>query len=86
MEENGVICVVDQELIAIPIEDLVASRELWPAGKDTEIVIYFGSGHRSTMAMEMLLSYGYSNVTSLYGGFGDGLLRNTRLLSTRLPK
>jgi rhodanese-related sulfurtransferase len=69
-EENGVIGVVDQELIAIPIEDLVASRDMWPADKDAEIVVYCGSGHRSTMAMEMLLSYGYSNVTSLSGGFG----------------
>jgi rhodanese-related sulfurtransferase len=73
LEENGVIGVVDQELIAIPLEDMVASRELWPAEKDSEIVIYCGSGHRSTMAMEMLLSYGYSNVTSLSGGFGGWL-------------
>jgi len=70
LEENGVIGVVDQELIAVPLEEMVASRELWPAEKDAEIVIYCGSGHRSTMAMEMLLSYGYSNVTSLSGGFG----------------
>jgi rhodanese-related sulfurtransferase len=61
---------VDQELITLPIEEMVANRELWPADKDAEIVIYCGSGHRSTMAMEMLLSYGYSNVTSLSGGFG----------------
>ncbi len=70
LEENGVIGVVDQELITIPVEEFIASRAMWPADKDAEIVIYCGSGWRSTMAMEMLLSYGYSNVTSLSGGFG----------------
>ncbi len=70
LEENGVISVVDQELIAIPLEEMVANRDFWPADKDVEIVVYCGSGHRSTMAMEMLLSYGYTNVTSLSGGFG----------------
>jgi rhodanese-related sulfurtransferase len=70
LEDNGVIEVVDQELIHIAIEDFVGSKELWPADKDAEIVVYCGSGHRSTMVMEMLLSYGYSNVTSLSGGFG----------------
>jgi len=61
--------VVDQELVTLPIEEMIANQDLWPADKDAEIVIYCGSGHRSTMAMEMLLSYGYSNVTSLSGGF-----------------
>jgi rhodanese-related sulfurtransferase len=70
LEEKGVIGVVDQQMIAIPLEDLVANKDLWPADKDAEIVVYCGSGHRSTMAMEMLLSYGYSDVTSLSGGFG----------------
>lgn len=70
LDEKGVIGVVDQQLINIPLQDLVASKELWPADKDAEIVVYCGSGHRSTMAMEMLLSYGYTNVTSLSGGFG----------------
>jgi rhodanese-related sulfurtransferase len=68
-EEQGVIAVVDQELVTLPIEEMIANQDLWPADKDAEIVIYCGSGHRSTMAMEMLLSYGYSNVTSLSGGF-----------------
>lgn len=69
LEENGVIAVVDQELINVPLEEFVASKAMWPADKNAEIVVYCGSGHRSTMAMEMLLSYGYSNVTSLSGGF-----------------
>ncbi len=70
LEDNGVIAVVDQEMIHIAIEDFVASQDMWPADKDAEIVVYCGSGHRSTMVMEMMLSYGYSNVTSLSGGFG----------------
>jgi rhodanese-related sulfurtransferase len=70
LEEKGVIAVVDQELIHIAIEDFVASKAMWPADKNAEIVVYCGSGHRSTMVMEMMLSFGYSNVTSLSGGFG----------------
>ncbi|MEN8172703.1 MAG: rhodanese-like domain-containing protein [Chloroflexota bacterium] len=70
LTEKGVIAVVDQELIAIPLEDFIASMDMWPAEKDAEIVIYCGSGHRSTMAMTILLTEGYSNVTSLKGGFG----------------
>ena len=70
LEEKGVVAVVDQQLITIALEEMIDSKDLWPADKDAEIVVYCGSGHRSTMAMEMLLSYGYSNVTSLSGGFG----------------
>jgi rhodanese-related sulfurtransferase len=42
---------------------------MWPTDLDAQITIYCGSGHRSTMVMEMMLSFGYSNVTSLSGGF-----------------
>lgn len=64
------ISVVDQEFIAVPLEEMVASKNLWPADKDAEIVDYCGSRHRSTMAVEMLLRYGYSNISSLSGGIG----------------
>ncbi len=37
---------------------------------DAQITVYCGSGHRSTMALAMLGSYGYTNVSSLKGGFG----------------
>ncbi len=70
LTDNGVIAVVDQELLSIPLESFIANMAMWPANKDAEIVIYCGSGHRSTMAMEILLSNGYTNVTSLKGGFG----------------
>ena len=38
---------------------------------DAPIVVYCGSGHRSTIAMTILRSYGYTNVRSLKGGFGE---------------
>jgi rhodanese-related sulfurtransferase len=34
------------------------------------VVVYCGSGHRSTIAMSILWAYGYSDVHSLKGGFG----------------
>ena len=70
LTEKGVIAVEGQELLAIPMESFIADGAMWPADKDAEIVIYCGSGHRSTMAMTILLTEGYTNVTSLKGGFG----------------
>ncbi len=70
LTENGVIATEGQELISIPLESFIADASMWPADKDAEIVIYCGSGHRSTMAMTILLTNGYTNVTSLKGGFG----------------
>lgn len=68
--ENGVIATEGQTLLTIPLESFVVDATMWPDNKDTEIVIYCGSGHRSTMAMTILLTNGYTNVTSLKGGFG----------------
>ena len=68
--EKGVIALTDQELLVIPMESFIADKSMWPADKNTEIVVYCGSGHRSTMAMTILLTEGYTNVTSLKGGFG----------------
>ena len=68
--ENGVIATEGQELLTIPMESFVVDAPMWPDAKDAEIVIYCGSGHRSTMAMTILLTNGYTNVTSLKGGFG----------------
>lgn len=58
------------EQVSIPLETFIADKALWPADKDTPIVTYCGSGHRSTIAMSMLRAYGYDNVRSLKGGFG----------------
>ena len=41
----------------------------WPAA-DAEIVVYCGSGHRSTMALAILGILNYDTVSSLKGGFG----------------
>jgi rhodanese-related sulfurtransferase len=68
--ENGVIALEGQQLLTIPFESFMAEKAQWPADKNAEIVIYCGSGHRSTMAMTIMLTDGYTNVTSLKGGFG----------------
>jgi len=68
--EKGIIAVEGQTLLTIPLESFTAESAMWPAAKDAEILVYCGSGHRSTMAMTMLLTEGYTNVTSLKGGFG----------------
>ena len=57
-------------ILFIPLEDFIAQKEMWPADVDAPIVTYCGSGHRSTLAMTMLWSYGYTDVKSLKGGFG----------------
>jgi len=66
--ENGVI--EAENYLHIPLEDFIAQKAEWPADKSAPIVIYCGSGHRSTMAMTILWSYGYEDVRSLKGGFG----------------
>ena len=69
--KDGVIAVEGQQLLTIPMETFIADKAMWPADKNAEIVVYCGSGHRSTMAMTILLTEGYTNVTSLKGGFGS---------------
>jgi rhodanese-related sulfurtransferase len=54
----------------IPIEAFVVGAADWPADYDAPIVVYCGSGHRSTIAMTILRTYGYTDVRSLKGGFG----------------
>lgn len=71
LEEKGIIDTGEIVQIHIPLEDFIAQMDKWPTEKDAQIVVYCGSGHRSTMAMTMLWTYGYSNVRSLAGGFGN---------------
>jgi rhodanese-related sulfurtransferase len=68
VEEKGIVDAANS--LHIPLEEFVERRAEWPADKDTPIVIYCGSGHRSTMAMTILWSYGYNDASSLKGGFG----------------
>lgn len=73
-EEKGVI--EAENHMNLPLEEFVALKDQWPAEKDAPIVVYCGTGHRSTMAMTILWSYGYTNVLSMKGGLdswiGDG--------------
>jgi rhodanese-related sulfurtransferase len=59
-----------ENALAIPIEELAARRAEWPAESEASIVAYSGSGHRSTIAMTILRTYGYTNARSLKGGLG----------------
>ncbi len=70
LAEKGIIEHDADRWMNIPLEDFVASEEMWPADLDAPIVVYCGSGHRSTIAMTMLYANGYTNVHSLKGGFG----------------
>jgi rhodanese-related sulfurtransferase len=67
--EKGVIDTGDAEFIPIALEGFITDKEMWPSDVDTPVFIYCGSGHRSTMAATMLGFYGYTNVSSLRGGF-----------------
>jgi rhodanese-related sulfurtransferase len=69
LAENGVI--EAENWLHIPLEDFIADKDMWPEEMDAPIVVYCGSGHRSTIAMSILWSYGYSDVHSLRGGFSD---------------
>ena len=59
-----------ENALAIPIEEIVARRAEWPAESGASIVAYSGSGHRGTIAMTIMRTYGYTSVRSLKGGMG----------------
>ena len=65
LEEKGHIA----GAVLVPLRELGQHLDLLPSF-ETPIVIYCGSGHRSTIAMGILGSYGYNNIRSLKGGFG----------------
>ncbi len=66
--EKGVI--EAENWLHIPLEEFIAEKDMWPEDLDAPIVVYCGSGHRSTIAMSILWAYGYSDVSSLKGGIG----------------
>jgi rhodanese-related sulfurtransferase len=68
VEDKGVI--EGENWIHIPLEEFVNMKDMWPADLDAPIAVYCGSGHRSTIGMTILWSYGYTDVLSLQGGFG----------------
>ena len=53
--------------IQIPLEDFIDRKADWPIDKDARIIIFCGFGHRSTIAMTILMTYGYSDVHSIGG-------------------
>ena len=56
---------------AVPLGKGVFERDVEtriPA-KDTELILYCGGGFRSALAADMAQKMGYTNVTSLAGGF-----------------
>lgn len=67
LEENGVI--EAENWVHVPLEEMIMMKDGWPADMDAPIVVYCGSGHRSTIGMTILWSYGYTDVRSLRGGF-----------------
>jgi rhodanese-related sulfurtransferase len=67
--EQGVIDSGDVEFVHISLQDFIANMGQWPAA-DSTVVVYCGSGHRSTMALAILGTFGYENVSSLKLGFG----------------
>jgi rhodanese-related sulfurtransferase len=69
LADKGVIDAANP-LLPIPIEQFIAEKASWPADTEANIVVYCGSGHRSTIAMSILRSYSYNNVSSLKSGFG----------------
>ncbi len=51
------------------IDEFMSHQDLWPADKNTEIVVYCGAGYRGGIAMTMLKLMGYPNVRNMSGGF-----------------
>jgi rhodanese-related sulfurtransferase len=64
--ESGMI----ENSINIPLDGFITRKAEWTFDKNARIIVCCGSGHRSTIAMTILRSYGYSDVYSLVGGLG----------------
>jgi rhodanese-related sulfurtransferase len=63
VQQTGII----EGAIHIPLEEFIVRKIQWPTDKTAKIVVYCGSGYRSTIAMTILWSYGYRDVWSLIG-------------------
>lgn len=71
--------------INIPIRTLIKNLDKLPA-KDQAIVVTCGSGHRSALGMEALQLLGYTQVTSLAGGFGAWKAANLPFVTGTPPE
>ncbi|GAG57693.1 unnamed protein product, partial [marine sediment metagenome] len=85
LQENGVIDSGEVVQTHIPLEDFITMKDKWPADVETDVTVYCGSGHRSTMAMTMLWTYLYNNALSLKGGFGNWLREGYPVLEYAAP-
>ncbi len=57
--------------VNIPLKSLLDHLDQLPADKSAPIVVYCAIGHRGAMAMTTLQLLGYTNVTSIGGGFNN---------------
>lgn len=63
-------CIIDFEnQVNIPLEEYISMKDNGATDLDAKVVVYNGSGHRSTMAMTILWGYGYTDVRSMMGSF-----------------
>lgn len=74
-----------ENMLTIPIEEIVAHRAEWPKDHQARIVVYSGSGHRGSMVMAILRIYGYTNVGSLWGGLGAWVEAGYPVLQVTAP-
>ena len=58
-----------ESAVNIPVRSLLKNLDKLPA-KDQAILLYCGSGHRSSIASALLSELGYQNIKSISGGLG----------------
>lgn len=57
--------------LSIPYDQIEQQLSRLPANKDAKILLYCRSGRMSTIAAEMLVSIGYTNIWEMKGGMVD---------------
>ena len=67
LKDNGYI----DGQVNIPIKTLLDNLDALPVDKDQPIIVYCAIGHRGAMAMTTLRLLGYTDVTSIGGGFNN---------------
>ena len=56
-------------MVNIPMRTLVDNLDKLPTNLDSPIIVYCAIGHRGAMGMVTLRLLGYTNVSSIFGGF-----------------
>ncbi len=67
LKDNGYI----DGQVNIPMKTLLDDLSLLPTDKSQPIIVYCAIGHRGAMALTTLRLLGYTNVTSIGGGFNN---------------